>query len=84
MVENHARLPEGHQNTVLGQYEYFVLPEMFRQEICQGYDPRWAAKLLISAGMLQSSSEGKFQITHRLPGEGMKRCYRFIRTEPLS
>jgi hypothetical protein len=33
---------------------------------------------------LQSSSEGKFQITHRLPGEGMKRCYRFIRTEPLS
>ncbi len=71
------------QNTVLGQYEYFVLPQMFRQEICQGYDPRWAAKLLIEAGMLSPSSEGKFQITFRLPGEGAKRCYRFIRTDPL-
>ena len=71
------------QNTVMGQYEYFVLPEMFRQEICQGYDPRWAAKLLIEVGMLSPSSEGKSQITFRLPGEGAKRCYRFIRTDPL-
>ena len=65
------------------QYEYFVLPEMFRQEICQGYDLRWAAKILIEVGMLSPSSEGKFQITFRLPGEGIKRCYRFIRTDPL-
>ena len=69
------------QNTALGQYEYFVLPEMFRQEICQGYDPRWAARLLIEAGMLSPSSEGKSQITFRLPGEGLKKCYRFIHTE---
>ena len=69
------------QNTVIGQYEYFVLPEMFRREICQGYDPRWAAKLLVSVGMLQPSSEGKSQIPYRLPGEGLKKCYRFIHTE---
>ncbi len=55
---------------------------MFRQEICQGYDPRWAAKILIEVGMLSPSSEGKFQITFRLPGEGAKRCYRFIHTDP--
>ena len=69
------------QNTAMGQYEYFVLPEMFRREICQGYDARWAAKLLVSAGMLQPSSEGKSQIAYRLPGEGLKKCYRFIHTE---
>ena len=51
------------QHTVLSQYEYFVLPQMFRQEICQGYDPRWAAKILIETGMLSPSSEGKSQIT---------------------
>ena len=72
------------QNTITGQYEYFVLPEMFRREICQGYDARWAAKLFIDAGMLQTSSEGKPQIAYRLPGEGLKKCYRFIRTDPLS
>ncbi len=71
------------QRNVLDQYEYFVLPEMFRQEICQGCDPRWAARVLVQAGMLQPSSEGKLQTTYRLPGEGLKRCYRFIRTDPL-
>lgn len=71
------------QKTVLGEYEYFVLPEMFRQEICHGYDPRWAAKLLMNREMLQSSSEGKPQSAFRLPGEGLKKCYRLIRTEPI-
>jgi putative DNA primase/helicase len=70
------------QNTAIGQYEYFVLPEMFRQEICQGVDPRWAAKLLVEAGMLSPSSEGKAQTAHRLPGEGLKKCYHFVSNEP--
>ena len=60
------------QNTVMGRYKYFVLPQMFSQEICQGYDARWAAKILIETGMLSPSSEGKSQITFRLPGEGAK------------
>ena len=70
------------QRNVLDQHEYFVFPEMFRQEICQGCDPRWAAKILVQAGMLQSSSEGKFQIAFRLPGEGLKKCYHFVSNEP--
>ncbi len=65
------------------EYEYFVLPEMFRQEICQGFDSRWAAQELIIAGMLQPNSAGKAQIPYRLPGAGVKKCYHFIRTEPV-
>lgn len=71
------------QNNTLGQYEYFVLPEMFRREICQGVDPRWASQLLIEVGMLLPSSEGKAQTAHRLPGEGLKKCYHFVSNEPL-
>jgi putative DNA primase/helicase len=70
------------QRNGLDQYEYFVLPEMFRREICQGVDPRWAAKILIEVGMLSPSSEGKAQTPHRLPGEGVKKCYHFARSEP--
>lgn len=70
------------QRNGLDQYEYFVLSEMFQREICQGVDPRWAAKILIEAGMLSSSSERKAQTPHRLPGEGVKKCYHFTRSEP--
>ena len=65
------------------EYEYFILPEMFRQEICQGFDSRWAAKELIDAGMLQPNSTGNAQIPYRLPGAGVKKCYHFIRTVPV-
>lgn len=65
-----------------GEYEYFVLPEMFRREICVGIDPKFAAHVLVEAGMLNASSEGKPLTPHRLPGEGVKKCYHFIKTEP--
>lgn len=62
--------------------EYLVLPEMFRREVCAGFDPKLAAQVLIDIGMLNPSSEGKSQTPHRIPGEGIKKCYHFVRTEP--
>jgi uncharacterized protein (DUF927 family) len=65
-----------------GEKEYFVLPEMFRQEMCNGFETHFVARVLMEAGMLNKSPEGKAQTAHRLPGEGLKKCYHFVKTEP--
>jgi putative DNA primase/helicase len=69
------------RQTSNGENEYFVLPEMFRQEMCNGFETRFVAQVLIEAGMLNKSPEGKAQTAHRLPGEGLRKCYHFVRTE---
>ncbi len=66
-----------------GETEYFVLPEMFRRELCDGFDPKLAARVLMKAGMIKASSEGKAQTPHRLSGLELKKCYHFIKTEPI-
>lgn len=75
----HQRVGFKQVNT-LGITEYFVLPQMYKHEICVGFDPRWATKCLLKAGMLKPSSEGKAQTCHRLPKEGLKKCYHFVKT----
>lgn len=67
----------------LNEYEYFVLPQMFRQEVCAGFNPRWAAQILLEAGMLKPGYEGKALSTHRLGFEGVKKCYHFVKTEAI-
>lgn len=57
--------------------EYFVLPEVFRGELVAGFDPTWAARVLIDQGQLKPGGDGKPQSVHRLPGMGSKRCYYF-------
>lgn len=59
--------------------EYYVLEEVFKNEICQGYDWRRAAKLLVEKGYLMPSSDKKSTRTEVLPGIGRVRCYRFER-----
>jgi putative DNA primase/helicase len=59
--------------------EYFVLEEVFKNEICKGFDRKKVAKLLISKGFLLPSSDGKSTRTENLPGLGKMRCYRFIK-----
>lgn len=59
------------------EYEYFVLPEVFRNEICKGFDPKMAAKLLIERGHLIPEGPSTPTRKERLPGIGLARCYRF-------
>jgi len=61
------------------EQEYYVLPEVFRNEICKGFDHKVVSKLLIKAGMLKP---GKASATRpeRLPGIGNISCYRFLPT----
>jgi uncharacterized protein (DUF927 family) len=58
--------------------EYYVLPEAFRKDLCCGFDPRWAAKVLIEKRRIAQDKDGKPQVVKRLPGFGTKRCYCFF------
>ena len=54
---------------------FYVLPEMFKNEICKGLDAARVAKELISAGALIPDHEGKSSQSIRFPGLGQKRVY---------
>jgi putative DNA primase/helicase len=56
---------------------FYVLPEAFRQEICDGLDFRMVSKVLLEQGWLQGDSDGKSTRPERLPGMPRTRCYVF-------
>ena len=58
-----------------GRWEYFVLPESWKSEVCAGQDARALARELQRRGYLVPGNDGKPQSTHKLPGMGAKRCY---------
>ncbi|PLY00665.1 MAG: hypothetical protein C0622_08415 [Desulfuromonas sp.] len=57
--------------------EYYVLPSAYRDELCAGFETRWASKVLINKGLLIPGNDDKPQSTHRLPGMGPKKVYHF-------
>ena len=57
--------------------EYMVLTEVFKQEICQGFDPKVVIRLLINEGWLEPGNDGKTTQKPRIPGVGTPRCYVF-------
>jgi putative DNA primase/helicase len=55
--------------------EYFVFPEVFRDEVCRGFDHQAICRLLAERGCLVM--DGRNQATRKwLPGVGNVRCYR--------
>ena len=44
-----------------------MLPEVFKQDICSGFDHRFVAKLLRDKGVLLPDGEGKNTVTKRIP-----------------
>lgn len=62
-------------------YEFVVLPESFKSELCRGFDSRRAGKILAEKGMLRKDSEGKSSVRMRLPGfPNQQRCYIILPT----
>jgi len=59
------------------QTEYWVFPEVFKSEICEGLDLRFVTKLLLEKGWLIPDAEDRAVSVCWLPGMGSKRCYRF-------
>jgi putative DNA primase/helicase len=56
--------------------EYFVLPEVFKAELCQGFDPQAVARLLLEHECLVRKEADRFTVKERLPGMGPTWCYR--------
>ncbi|SAL75788.1 inner membrane protein [Caballeronia arvi] len=67
----------GFRRTGENGVEFLVFPEVFKREICAGFEPKSAAKALIDAGWIRPSPDGKFQRVERLPGKGATRLYVF-------
>lgn len=56
---------------------YYVLPGVFRQEICAGFDYRNVTQTLLSASWLQPGTHNTAYRREQLPGIGRVRCYVF-------
>lgn len=55
--------------------EFFILLEVFRSEICKGYDHEAVARLLRDRGCLEAKEPGRFTVSMSLPGFGKVRAY---------
>ena len=61
--------------------EYYVLPTVFLDEVCRGFDPRAVATLLYDKGYFEAGEAvpcgGRPRLDKkvRLPGLSLTRCY---------
>jgi putative DNA primase/helicase len=60
-----------------GQCEYYVLPQVFRTEVCKGYDYRAVCRFLIDRGYMKADNN-RLDTLARLPTLGRSRCYRIL------
>lgn len=60
-----------------GRRDYFVLPEIFKNEVCSGLDHHLVTKVLIAEGWIIPGGDKDARPTQkcRLPGMGATRCY---------
>jgi putative DNA primase/helicase len=56
-------------------FEYFVLAETFKGEVCKGYDVQAVCAVLAESGALTVKEAGRYSIKTKLPGIGPSRCY---------
>ena len=58
-------------------YEYFILAETFRAEVCQGFDYQAVCRVLLDHDCLIPDKGRSFDCKARLPGVGATvQCYR--------
>lgn len=56
--------------------EFFIFPEVFKSEICKGYDPEAVARVLRDRECLLAKEPGRFTVSMSLPGGiGKARVY---------
>ncbi len=60
-----------------GYRVFMVLPEVFKNELCKGFEPRMSTRVLINAGWLKPAPDGKASHKPRIKGVGTPRLYFF-------
>jgi putative DNA primase/helicase len=56
------------------EFEFFILSEIFRTDVCKGFDHKAVAKLLRDRGHLKCEKD-RLESKQRLPGMGLTRCF---------
>lgn len=56
--------------------EYFIFPETFKAEVCQGFDYQAVCRVLLDHACLLPDKGRAFDCKPRLPGMGPARCFR--------
>ena len=56
------------------EFEYYIFPEVFRDEVCKGYDAVVTARALADAGML-IPDKTQLQVLKTFPGMRRARYY---------
>ena len=74
---NKARFREKNHESNL---EYYCYPEVFKAEICKGFDHRAVARLLIDRGYMRPGDGRNLATNKRLPGESSKRVFHVLPT----
>ena len=68
----------GFRRRVNGAWEYHVLPEAWRNEVCKGLNPRRVAEVLAGAGHLTAGTEDgkcRYDVKRRIYGDNPMRTY---------
>lgn len=68
----------GWRTSANGELEHWVLPEVWRKEVCAGFDPTEVARVLAERGLLMPESNGGFTRKERINGQGSVRVYRLL------
>lgn len=58
--------------------DFFIYPEVFRNEVCKGFDAKAVAALLSNKGFLRSEKGGRLDPKVTLPGEGSRRVFHVL------
>lgn len=72
-VEYGDRMPPALGEEV--SFEYFVLAETFKADVCKGFDVQAVCAVLVEHGCLIVKEPGRYSIKTKLPGIGPVRCY---------
>lgn len=57
------------------QWEYLILPETWKSEVCRGLDAKRTAELLVRRGLLVGGTNRHRAVLQRIPTEGPRRVY---------
>jgi putative DNA primase/helicase len=76
-TEGHATVNRAGFRKTIGDNgtEYYVLPNVWREEVCKGINSTLIAKAMADANWLAPDSDGKFSRPERIPGHGRTRVY---------
>lgn len=77
---SHTLYRAGFKKAMSFGVSYYVLPEVFREELCAGFDYRAVTRLLLTQGWLEPGDNQAPYRREYLPGIGRSRCYVFLPT----